>query len=100
MELEDWRKRIDMIDLKILELLNERARYSFEIGKIKQRTHLPIYMPERENQIYTTLEKANHGPLTDAAVRRLFERIIDESRQLESKCKTLVSQRLEMKENK
>ncbi len=86
MELEDWRQRIDEIDLKILELLNERAGYSLEIGKIKQRLHLPIYMPERENQIYTRLEQVNRGPLPGAAVRRLFERIIDESRRLEAEC--------------
>jgi chorismate mutase len=84
MDIADWRQRIDAVDLKILELLNERARYSLEIGKIKHRLNLPVYMPERENHIYTKLENANGGPLADAAVRRLFERIIAESRQVES----------------
>jgi chorismate mutase-like protein len=101
MTLEDWRERIDAIDLKILALLNERARYSLEIGKIKQRLHLPIYMPERENKIYTALERANPGPLTSAAVHRLFERIIDESRRLEAECKTVLPNEPEAsKENK
>lgn len=87
MDIADWRQRIDTVDLKILELLNERARYTLEIGKIKQRLNLPVYMPERENHIYARLERANHGPLADAAVRRLFERIIAESRQVESASK-------------
>jgi chorismate mutase-like protein len=86
MDIADWRQRIDAVDLKILELLNERARYSLEIGKIKHRLNLPVYMPERENHIYARLERANCGPLADAAVRRLFERIIEESRQMESAC--------------
>ncbi len=86
MKIDDWRERIDVIDLKLLEMLNERARCSLEIGKIKQQLHLPIYMPERENQIYQRLQEANQGPLAAAAVRRLFERIIDESRRLESPC--------------
>jgi len=84
MDIDDWRVRIDEVDLKILDLLNERANYSLEIGAIKQRLYLPIYVPERENQIYTRLEQINRGPLSNAAVRRLFERIIDESRRLES----------------
>ena len=83
MHIDDWRARIDTIDLKILELLNERARYSLEIGRIKHRLHLPIYVPERERLIYERLAQANGGPLTGAAVHRLFERIIDESRRLE-----------------
>lgn len=84
MDIDDWRVRIDAVDLKILDLLNERAHYSLEIGEIKQRLHLPIYVPEREKQIYDRLEQINSGPLSNAAVRRLFERIIDESRRLES----------------
>jgi len=83
MHIDDWRARIDAVDLKILELLNERARYSLEIGKIKHRMNLPVYAPERERAIYERVELANPGPLTCAAVRRLFERIIDESRRLE-----------------
>ncbi len=90
MDLADWRERIDVIDLKILELLNERARCSLEIGKIKHQLNLPVYTPERENYIYERLACANSGPLDDAAARRLFERIIDESRRLESQCKTAV----------
>jgi len=84
MDIDAWRVRIDEVDLKILDLLNERANYSLEIGEIKQRLHLPIYVPEREKQIYARLEQINNGPLSNAAVRRLFERIIDESRRLES----------------
>ena len=84
MDIDDWRERIDAVDLKILELLSKRASYCIEIGKIKQRKNLPIYMPERENQIYQRVEAANPGPLSRAAVRRLFERIIDESRRLEA----------------
>jgi chorismate mutase len=83
MDIDDWRARIDEVDVKILELLNERARYTLEIGKIKHRAHLPVYQPDREKRVYERLERSNGGPLTDAAVRRLFERIIDESRRLE-----------------
>jgi chorismate mutase len=92
MDIAAWRERIDEVDLKILELLNERTRYSLEIGKIKHRLNLPVQIPERENHIYARLARANHGPLTNAAVRRLFERIIEESRRLEAECKTSILQ--------
>jgi len=82
-DLEGWRKRIDEIDQQILKLLNERSRCAVEIGHIKKGLNLPAWHPEREMQILRNVVKANAGPLDDAAIRRLFERIIDEARSLE-----------------
>jgi len=82
-EIEKWRKKIDKVDVKIVRLLNRRARYADEIGKIKQKLNLPIYSPERENQVIENVIKHNFGPLSDMAIKRLYERIIDESRRLE-----------------
>ncbi len=79
----DWRKRIDEIDQEVLRLLNERARCAVEIGRHKKTRSLPAWAPEREAEILRNVVKANPGPLDDAAVRRLFERIIDEARSLE-----------------
>jgi chorismate mutase len=81
--LSDWRRRIDEIDRKLVELLNERSRCALEIGKLKQASHLPLYQPDREKEVLQNAERANPGPLTDAAIRRLFERIIDEARSAE-----------------
>jgi chorismate mutase len=83
MTLSDWRRRIDEIDRKLVELLNERSRCALEIGKIKQAEHLPLYQPDREREVLENAEQANSGPLSDAAIRRLFERIIDEARSAE-----------------
>lgn len=83
MNLSDWRRRIDDLDKKLVELLNERSQCALEIGKIKQEQHLPLYQPEREKEVLENAERNNHGPLTDAAIRRLFERIIDEARAAE-----------------
>jgi chorismate mutase len=83
MSLSDWRRRIDEIDRKLVELLNERSRCAIEIGHRKQAEHLPLYQPEREREVLENAEQANSGPLTDAAIRRLFERIIDEARSVE-----------------
>jgi chorismate mutase len=83
MKIDDWRRRIDEIDRKLVELLNERARCAMEIGRRKQQDHLPLYQPEREREVLESAEAANSGPLSHQAVRRLFERIIDEARSVE-----------------
>lgn len=83
MEIADWRKKIDDLDETLLDLLNKRAQYSLEIGKIKKAARMAIYDPTREQEIFMRLEQLNGGPLSQQAVRRLFERIIDESRHIE-----------------
>ena len=82
-DLAAWRKRIDEIDQQLVKLLNERSRCAVEIGHLKKGLHLPAWQPEREAEILRNIVKSNRGPLDDAAVRRLFERIIDEARALE-----------------
>ena len=83
MNLADWRRRIDEIDKKLVKLLNERSQCALEIGKLKQAAKIPLYQPDRENEVLANAESNNNGPLTDAAIRRLFERIIDEARAAE-----------------
>lgn len=82
-EIERLRDRIDEIDRELVKLLNERALCAEEIGKIKVRLGMEVYSPEREKQVMQNVSTNNPGPLSDEAVRRLFERIIDESRSLE-----------------
>src|SRR6202795_3920455 len=80
MTLSDWRRQIDEIDRKLVELLNQRSRCALEIGKLKQGENLPLYQPEREREVLDNAERVNSAPPPDAAIRRLFERIIDEAR--------------------
>jgi chorismate mutase len=77
------RDRIDAVDLRILELLNERTSIAEEIGRIKKEAQLPIYEPKREDQVFRNVTSNNRGPLPDDAVRRVFERIIDEMRRVQ-----------------
>jgi len=82
-DLDGWRKRIDEIDQQLVKLLNERSHCALEIGRLKKMLKLPAWQPEREAEILRHVVKANQGPLDDAAIRRLFERIIDEARSVE-----------------
>lgn len=81
--IDNWRIRIDEIDLLLVQLLNERSQCAIEIGHIKKRLGLDVYSPSREVQVYDNVTGANQGPLADEAIRRLFERIIDEARRIE-----------------
>jgi chorismate mutase len=66
-----------------MRLLNSRSACALEIGRIKRRLGLPVYSPEREAWILDRVARENPGPLDPTAVRRVFERVIDESRRLE-----------------
>jgi chorismate mutase len=81
--LEQHRREVDVIDLRILALLNERALVVEKIGAIKRQAKLPIYVPKREELVFRNVLDNNSGPLSAAAVRRLFERVIDEMRTLQ-----------------
>ena len=82
-DLTPWRDRIDALDGAIIHLLNERASCAIAIGHIKKAMHMPVYVPAREEQVLQNVMHTNPGPLQDQAVRRLYERIIDETRSLE-----------------
>ena len=82
-EIEEWRRRIDVIDTQLMRLLNSRSACAVEIGRIKKRVGLAAYNPEREARILERVVRESPGPLQPEAVRRVFERIIDESRRLE-----------------
>ncbi len=82
-KIDKHRKEIDSIDRKLVELFNKRAEHAIAIGRMKKEKGIPVYDPERENEIFRNLKEANNGPLTPDAVQRLFERIIDESRRIE-----------------
>ena len=79
-KLADCRKRIDAVDIQILALLNERTRIVQEIGAVKQQFAMPIYEPKREDAVFRNVQENNAGPLSPEAVKRVFERIIDEMR--------------------
>jgi chorismate mutase len=79
-DLENCRVQIDELDLRLLDLLNQRTAIVEEIGRIKQHLALAIYEPKREEQVFANVTGHNRGPLPHDAVKRIFERIIDEMR--------------------
>jgi chorismate mutase len=83
MDIADWRKKIDEMDRRLVELLSERARAAVEIGRLKRDTSLPIYEPERERIVFENVQKMNQGPLPGRDLVRIFERIMDVMRNVQ-----------------
>ncbi len=81
--LAEYRDRIDAVDRELLKLLNERTRVVEDIGRVKREAHMAIYEPKREDEVFRNVTENNHGPLTAEAVRRIFERVIDEMRKVQ-----------------
>jgi chorismate mutase/prephenate dehydratase len=86
-DLEKLRKKIDEIDLQILELLNRRAEVVLEVGKTKQDKRINIHSPSRERALLKRLKEANTGPFPDDALKALFEEIISASVSLQQPLK-------------
>ena len=82
--LEELRGNIDRVDEVLVRLLNERARWVCEIGRVKKEAGIEVYQPDREKDVLKHVrDVASEGPLGPDAIARLFERIIDEARRLE-----------------
>lgn len=83
-EIENYRQKLDLIEDKLILLLNERLKYVLEIGKIKHRQGLPIADPKREEAILNRVAYKNHGPMSEEFVKEVFKKIIEESLKMES----------------
>lgn len=84
-QLQTLRKEIDAVDLKILNLLNQRARLAQDIGHVKMQQKAPVFRPEREAQVLANLNALNTGPLSETDINTIFREVMSSCRALE-KC--------------
>jgi chorismate mutase-like protein len=83
MEISDWRKKIDELDEQIVRLISQRAEAAQAIGGLKKTAELPVYEPQREQAVFDHVRAVNPGPLDDAEMLHVYERIIDVMRTLQ-----------------
>jgi chorismate mutase len=83
MDIETFRREIDELDRQIVLLISQRAAAAQEIGRLKRQTDLPVYEPNRERVIFDNVRTHNPGPLPDAELVHIYERIIDVMRALQ-----------------
>jgi chorismate mutase len=77
------REQIDALDRRLVELLNERTRLVENIGRAKEAMDLPVKESSREDDVFRNILAHNSGPVPADALRRIFERIIEEMRGLQ-----------------
>lgn len=83
MEIPDWRVQIDELDEQIVQLISKRAEAARAIGLLKRGSLMPIYEPKREQEVFAHVRAINPGPLADAELLHVYERIIDVMRTLQ-----------------
>lgn len=83
--LQTLRARIDALDEQIQTLINERARCAQEVAKVKRAAGETedFYRPEREAEVLRRVLARNAGPLTEAALLRIYRELMAACRSLE-----------------
>ena len=83
MDIDGLRKKIDELDEEIVKLISWRAEAAQAIGQLKKGADLPVYEPKREEQVFAHVKAVNPGPLADAEMIHVYERIMDVMRTLQ-----------------
>ena len=85
-ELRRLRKRIDALDRRLVDLLNERATLAREAGRAKSAAgRRAIRDAEREREVLLRVSMANTGPLPQADLVALYRRLFVATRALEAR---------------
>lgn len=79
-QMQRLRRQVDQIDLKILQLLQQRTKLSGRIGQAKQRYHAAVYVPERERELLAKITRRSRGGLPARAVTSIYREILSSSR--------------------
>lgn len=87
MSLEAIRSKIDVIDTKLVKLLNARTRLALDIGKLKQKNGKGIYAPAREKAVLARVAMMNKGPLTSKSLRAIYREVMSAALSLEKNLK-------------
>ena len=59
MDISDWRKKIDELDIEIVRLISQRAAAARAIGELKRTADLPVYEPRREQDVFDRVRAAS-----------------------------------------
>jgi chorismate mutase len=73
---KELRSRIADQDRAILAAVNARLRLVAQLKEHKRATRAAFVDPEQEERLLQALVDVNAGPLSDGAVRKLFEEIL------------------------
>lgn len=79
-DMQRLREELDMIDTQLLELLSRRMNISAAIGDIKREHNMPLFQPERWQQVLDKqIVQGKAKGLDEKFIKELFEKIHGES---------------------
>lgn len=79
--LGEQRELIDAIDRELVELINRRSAVALEVGRIKMKYGLQIFVGSREEQVLLKIEETNdNGLVPQVEMRNIFQAIMRGSR--------------------
>ena len=82
MELNQLRTKINEIDEEILNLFLRRMEVAGQVAEYKKARHLPIYQPQREEEILKKVEE-KAGPEMGGHARALFATLMELSKDIQ-----------------
>jgi len=82
-EMAVYRGKIDELDRRLVDLLNDRARLVVEVGRLKRQHDIPIYAPHREAEVLSRVLSMNAGPLSPRSIEGIYREIMSGSFALE-----------------
>ncbi|MBE1554363.1 bifunctional 3-deoxy-7-phosphoheptulonate synthase/chorismate mutase [Sporosarcina limicola] len=74
-DLDELRGRVNELNIKVLDLINERTTVVQEIGKVKEKQGVNRYDPIREREMLNSLKENNNGPLSNGVLEQIFKGI-------------------------
>ncbi|MBI5417527.1 prephenate dehydratase [Candidatus Poribacteria bacterium] len=83
MDISVLRKKVDEIDNKIIDLLNDRSNLAIDIGKIKREKSMEYYVPAREQAIFEKIQKLNKGNFPEASLKSIYREIMSATRAIQ-----------------
>ncbi len=82
-DIDTLRKHINEIDAQLVKLLDERAELVKEIGEYKKSQNIPVYHPEREQEVRERVLSLSKGIFPQKALIQVFTEIMSAARSLE-----------------
>ena len=88
--LEEFRQKIDAIDRRLIDAINERAELVVDIGKLKRDAGIPIYAPHREAAVLEKIRGLNKGPIHNRTIEAVYRELMSGSFALEQPLRCLL----------
>ena len=82
--IEEHRARIDELDARLLELMNERSGESLAIRALKPAAGTQLFDAAREERILARLDELNAGPMSNANVREIYATLLKVMKEVEA----------------